>query len=175
MHNYIDYLPVNCFLVDERVWDICFHRIEAKVEEFMNSLTEQEIIDEVNRFELRMTGIITRAQRKKALSRFRNGIMRMLITMRYTEYFLAISPQHRLEILSNFISKVRRSCNDNVTECPICLDSSFENRQVVLRHCQHIFHFDCIRRWVWSQFVSHREELYEFTGFTCPMCRTRID
>jgi len=39
MHNYIDYLPVNWFLVDERVWDICFHRIEAQVEEFMNSLS----------------------------------------------------------------------------------------------------------------------------------------
>jgi hypothetical protein len=45
------------------------------------------------------------------------------------------------------------------TECPICFEKFNENDDIIILHCKHYFHIDCIKRWLTKE------------QNTCPVCR----
>lgn len=48
------------------------------------------------------------------------------------------------------------------TECPICMDTFYEEKNTMITECGHKFHANCLMK-----HVSHN-------GFGCPYCRTKM-
>ncbi|KAJ7948398.1 RING-H2 finger protein [Quillaja saponaria] len=69
-----------------------------------------------------------------------------------------------IEALPTFLfKKQNNNSQDDMIECAVCL-SVLENEEMVreLPNCKHIFHVDCIDKWLESQ-------------STCPICRTEAE
>ena len=104
--------------------------------------------------------------------------MRMLVVMKYIDY--VIQDGCREDILNSFVEKVVRPFNGIDLVCCICCipcESTIQDRQAISLRChdQHALCFECARSWIWEQFTSNRQNLYEFEGFTCPFCRKFIE
>ena len=51
--------------------------------------------------------------------------------------------------------------SDTAEECSICLDTFEDSSQVVTLACSHIYHSECIKRWL------HQDS-------RCPLCKARV-
>jgi len=47
-------------------------------------------------------------------------------------------------------------------KCSICLEE-FNNEKILMTHCQHVYHYNCIKEWKTKS-----------NDFTCPLCRNVI-
>ena len=61
----------------------------------------------------------------------------------------------------NYSLELKEVLNSN-TDCPICLDAI--NLGVEVK-CGHIFHHDCIKKWITTDFTGNKK---------CPLCRTKL-
>lgn len=52
-------------------------------------------------------------------------------------------------------------------ECSVCLDDIDENSQILLEECNHLFHKECLNRWITASSNST-------PTYMCPLCRTPI-
>ena len=66
-----------------------------------------------------------------------------------------------LKLVTNYIHVV---VMDEVEVCAICLAEYKENDMVSELTCSHMFHTDCVAKWIGSS----------FRRATCPICRTII-
>jgi len=53
------------------------------------------------------------------------------------------------------------SVKSGFAECPICLDAFLKNKPVAECPCRHLYHIECIQRWL-------KEEP------TCPVCKASV-
>lgn len=54
--------------------------------------------------------------------------------------------------------------NDNSGVCAVCLEAYETAFSTMNYHCGHVFHIECTREWVCTQFKSN-------VDLTCPICR----
>ncbi|CAN0900424.1 Brassinosteroid-responsive RING protein 1 [Linum grandiflorum] len=83
--------------------------------------------------------------------------------------------QIRERLILTTFSDVSKRSDDDVATCAVCLNSMMAEDEVrEMRNCCHVFHKDCIDRWIDHELDDQEEEDDESNRRTCPLCRTPL-
>ncbi|CAL1390102.1 unnamed protein product [Linum trigynum] len=81
-------------------------------------------------------------------------------------------------ILTTFadVLERRRDQDETAASCAVCLNQMNPEDEVrELRNCCHVFHGDCIHRWIDHEVDDDQEEEGDESNHrTCPLCRTPL-
>ncbi|CAN8300884.1 unnamed protein product [Cochlearia groenlandica] len=89
----------------------------------------------------------------------------------------SISSQTIKESLSvtTFREATERSTESMSDTCAVCLGDLEDGDEVrELRNCSHVFHRECIDRWLDYECCADNEDGEEDNHRTCPLCRTPL-
>ena len=107
-----------------------------------------------------------RREREKEL--FRSSLINMVFNNSYNS---KDSENKNEDILSNLIDisykKNSKGIKEGNEKCAICYENFKENEKVKMTECFHIFHLNCIKKWIES-----KEEMNESAD--CPICQSNL-
>ena len=105
-----------------------------------------------------------------------NELILQIATLRLRQYELGIQENTQLnneenDILNELVDVQFKNVSENVKEgnekCVICYENFLKDENIKMTTCFHLFHFNCIKKWVQSKNRSIEPP-------DCPICRRKL-
>ena len=106
-----------------------------------------------------------RREREKEL--FHSSLVNMFFNSPYSKGSEIKTEDISSDLVDICYKKVSKGVKEGNEKCVICYENFKENEKVKMTGCFHIFHFNCIKKWIES-----KEDMEESPD--CPICRRSL-